>query len=98
LQEKVQSFSDKTVRIPTLSDYMVIIMFAFVAVGIAHFGADIISVYLTDNFEAVSNPKSALSSFGSSFFWLISIATFIGVYLYFSCNYWNEDGSRQNPR
>ncbi|HLV40442.1 DUF819 domain-containing protein [Xanthomarina sp.] len=84
LQEKVQSFSDKTVRIPTLSDYMVIIMFAFVAVGIAHFGADIISVYLTDNFEAVSNPKSALSSFGSSFFWLISIATFIGILLSFT--------------
>lgn len=84
LQEKVQNFSDKITRNPSLSDYMVILMFAFVAVGIAHFGSEIISVYLTENFEAVSNPKSALSSFGSSFFWLISIATLIGILLSFT--------------
>jgi|SRR5690554_314514 len=84
LQEKVQNFSDKIIRNPSLSDYMVILMFAFVAVGIAHFGSEIISTYLTENFEAVSNPKSALSSFGSSFFWLISIATLIGILLSFT--------------
>ncbi|GAA3785911.1 DUF819 family protein [Corallibacter vietnamensis] len=84
LQQKVQSFSDKITRIPTLTDLMMILMFAFVAVGIAHFGSEKISTYLTTNFEAVSDPKSALSSFGSSFFWLISIATLIGILLSFT--------------
>ncbi len=84
LQNKVQAFSDKITRNPSLTDILVILAFAFGAVGIAHFGADNISVYLKNNFEAVSNPKSPLSSFGSGFFWLISIATLIGVLLSFT--------------
>jgi uncharacterized membrane protein len=84
LQNKVQSFTDKITRNPTLTDYMMILMFAFVSVGIAHFGADAISTYLNNNFEAVSDPKSPLSSFGSQFFWLISIATLMGILLSFT--------------
>ncbi len=84
LQNKVQAFSDKITRNPSLTDIIVILAFAFGAVAVAHLGADNISVYLKDNFEAVSNPKSALSSFGSGFFWLISIATLIGVLLSFT--------------
>lgn len=84
LQNKVQNFSDKISRIPTLTDYMVILMLAFVTVGIAHFSSEHISTYLSDNFTAVSDPKSAFSSFGSKFFWLISIATLIGILLSFT--------------
>ncbi|MBJ7879427.1 DUF819 family protein [Gelidibacter salicanalis] len=84
LQKKVQNFSEKITRIPTLTDLLIILTFAFVAVGIAHYGADVISTYLSNNFEAVSNPRSALSSFGSQFFWLISIATLIGILLSFT--------------
>src|SRR5690606_856782 len=84
LQEKVQNLSEKITRNPTLTDLMVILSIAFVAVGVAHLGSDVISNYLTTNFESVSDPKSALSSFGSGFFWLISIATLIGVLLSFT--------------
>ncbi len=84
LQEKVQTFSEKIVRIPSLTDLLMILTFAFVAVGIAHYGADVISTYLSKNFVAVSDPRSALSSFGSQFFWLISIATLIGILLSFT--------------
>jgi uncharacterized membrane protein len=84
LQEKVQSFSEKSTRNPTVTDSIVILSIAFVAVGVAHFGADIIPTFLKDNFEVVANPKSALSSFGSGFFWLITIATVIGVLLSFT--------------
>ncbi|SEA66507.1 DUF819 family protein [Bizionia paragorgiae] len=84
LQEKVQNLSEKITRNPTLTDLMVILSIAFVAVGIAHLGSDVISKYLSTNFESVSDPKSALSSFGSGFFWLISIATLIGVLLSFT--------------
>ncbi len=84
LQEKVQTFSEKIIRIPSLTDLLMILTFAFVAVGIAHYGADVISTYLSNNFVAVSDPRSALSSFGSQFFWLISIATLIGILLSFT--------------
>ncbi|MEZ4797455.1 MAG: DUF819 family protein [Flavobacteriaceae bacterium] len=84
LQNKVQNFTEKITRNPSLTDLMMILTFAFVAVGIAHFGSEKISTFLNDNFEVVSNPKSALSSFGSGFFWLITIATLIGILLSFT--------------
>lgn len=84
LQEKVQSFSEKIIRVPSLKDLIMILAFAFVAVGISHYGADVISTYLTNNFVAVSDTRSAFSSFGSQFFWLISIATGIGILLSFT--------------
>lgn len=84
LQNKVEAFSKSVMRNPTLTDYIIILTFAFVAVGIAQFGSEYISEFLNNNFEAVRDPKSALSSFGSGFFWLITIATFIGVFLSFT--------------
>lgn len=84
LQDKMQDFTEKTSRNPSLTDLIMILSIAFVAVGIAHFGSEHISSFLKTNFEAVSDTKSALSSFGSGFFWLISIATLIGVLLSFT--------------
>ncbi|MEM6378650.1 MAG: DUF819 family protein [Bacteroidota bacterium] len=84
LQNKVQAFSEKITRNPSVTDFIIILTFAFGAVGIAHFGSEHISTFLKDNFEAVSDPKSALSSFGSRFFWLITIATIIGILLSFT--------------
>ncbi|QLE01561.1 DUF819 family protein [Galbibacter sp. BG1] len=84
LKDKMLAFAEKVTRTPTLTDYMMILSIAFVAVGIAHFGADNISAFLTNNFEAISDKKSALSSFGSQFFWMITIATTIGIILSFT--------------
>ncbi|WP_325578959.1 DUF819 domain-containing protein [Gelidibacter sp.] len=84
LQQKVQNFSEKIIRIPSLGDLMIILALAFVAVGIAHYSAELISSFLTNTFESVSDSRSALFSFGSQFFWLISIATLIGVLLSFT--------------
>ncbi|WP_456867700.1 DUF819 family protein [Galbibacter sp. BG1] len=84
LKNKMQAFADKVTRTPSLTDYIMILSIAFVAVGIAHFGATNISDFLTGNFEAVSDKKSALSSFGSQFFWMITIATLIGIGLSFT--------------
>jgi len=84
LKLKVITFTEKIKRNPSLTDLMVILAMAFTAVGIAHFGADNISTYLKDNIEAVSDKSSAWSSFGSQFFWLISIATIIGILLSFT--------------
>jgi len=84
LKEKVSSYASKISRNPTLSDFIVILSIAFVVVGISHFGADSISLFLKENFEAVSDKSSAMSSFGSQFFWMISIATILGIILSFT--------------
>ncbi|WP_413789391.1 DUF819 domain-containing protein [Leptobacterium meishanense] len=81
LKEKVAAFTEKISRNPSLTDLMIILSLAFTSVGIAHWGADGISTFLSNTFEAVSDKKSALSSFGSQFFWMITIATLIGIIL-----------------
>lgn len=79
LKKKVSSYSAANVRNPSLSDYMVILSIAFTIVGAAHYGANWISSFLIENVAAVSDKSSAWSSFGSQFFWMISIATFLGI-------------------
>lgn len=84
LKEKVSKFSEGISRVPSLTDYMIIASIAFFVVGFAHFGADGISNFLKTNFDAVSDKSSAFSSFGSQFFWMITIATAIGILLSFT--------------
>lgn len=84
LKQKVSSFADSIKRNPTLTDYMVMLALVFGAVGFAHFGAEGISSFLKNNFEAVADKSSALSSFSSKFFWMITIATIIGIVLSFT--------------
>lgn len=84
LKEKVSAYANKVSRNPSLSDLMVILSIAFTVVGISHFGADAISAFLINNFESVSDKSSALSSFSSQFFWMISIATILGIILSFT--------------
>lgn len=84
LKERVSTYASKISRNPTLSDLMVILGIAFTIVGIAHFGATNISGFLTDNFEAVRDKSSAMSSFGSQFFWMITIATLLGILMSFT--------------
>jgi uncharacterized membrane protein len=84
LKEKVSTYANKVSRNPSLSDLMVILSIAFTVVGISHFGADAIAAFLVNNFESVSDTTSALSSFSSQFFWMISIATILGIALSFT--------------
>jgi uncharacterized membrane protein len=84
LKEKMSSYSSKMERNPTLADYMVILGIAFVVVGISHLGANFISQFLIDNVASVSDKTSAMSSFGSQFFWMITIATILGISLSFT--------------
>ncbi|MDP3312227.1 DUF819 domain-containing protein [Lutibacter sp.] len=84
LKEKVSTYASKITINPTLSDLIIILSIAFTVVSISHFGADIISSFLLTNFESVSDKSSALSSFGSQFFWMISIATIVGIMLSFT--------------
>ncbi len=78
LKERVSEFTDKIKRNPTLSELMIILALAFGGVSLAHFGASSITEYL-DQFAIVSNDDGALSFLGSTFFWMITIATAFGI-------------------
>ncbi|MEO0526590.1 MAG: DUF819 family protein [Bacteroidota bacterium] len=84
LKKTVTEFSEKITRVPTLHDYMMMLFLAFTAVGIAHFFGGHISTFLKNTYEAVANPKSFLSFVGSGFFWMVVIATVIGIILSFT--------------
>ncbi len=84
LKLKVTEFTKKITRVPTLNDYIIMLCLAFTAVGVAHFFGDHISNYLTNNVDAVSDKKSFLSFLGSSFFWMVVLATTIGIALSFT--------------
>ncbi|WP_430424531.1 DUF819 domain-containing protein [Maribacter litoralis] len=84
LKLKVTEFTEKITRVPTLNDYMIMLALAFTAVGIAHFFGDYMSTYLTSSFDAVSDQKSFLSFLGSGFFWMVVIATCLGIALSFT--------------
>lgn len=84
LREKVSDYAESIKRIPSLTDYVILFAIAFGAVGISHLLGSIITDTLKTHFVAVNDASSAFSSFGSEFFWLISISVIIGVLLSFT--------------
>ena len=84
LKQQVSSYAESVTRNPSLTDYMIMLSIAFVTVGIAHWGSGGISGFLSKNFEVFNDKSSALSSFTSRFFWMITIATVIGIILSFT--------------
>ncbi len=84
LKAKVMAYESQVSRKATLTDFMVILAIGFTGVMFGHWFGDGISEYLSSNFRVFSDKSSALSSFSSPFFWLISIATFFGIILSFT--------------
>lgn len=79
LQQKMHDFSQKHARIPSLTDLTVILAFGFGATGLAHLFSGLIVPFIEENAPFLSR-----FSLTSSFFWLIVIATTIGILLSFT--------------
>ena len=89
LKKKVESYQASIARIPSFNDLMVLLGVIFFMVGLAHFLGGAISGGISGTFEqALSNnpdsPVRFLSSLTSHFFWLVFLATGIGVALSFT--------------
>lgn len=86
LKETVSEYTKKVDRNPTLKDLMILAAITFGTVSLAHFSADYISAFFS---SVVDNlPKGIVRNIftflDSSFFWMISIATLIGILLSFT--------------
>ncbi|QWX84443.1 DUF819 family protein [Cellulophaga sp. HaHaR_3_176] len=84
LKIKITAFSEKITRVPTQKDYLIMLSLAFTGVGIAHFFGDAISDFLISSVAAIANPSNFLSFLGSKFFWMVVIATIVGIILSFT--------------
>jgi len=84
LKIKVAKFQEKVNRIPKTKDYMVLLCIGFSSVGLAHLAGNYLSEFLTERFSFVADKKSFASFLGSSFFWMVVIATAVGIILSFT--------------
>ena len=89
LKKKVEQYQESIARIPTFNDLMVLLGVIFLMVGAAHFLGDAISDGIAHTFDGIlsqnpSSPVRFLSSLKSHFFWLVFLATGIGVALSFT--------------
>ena len=82
LKEKMENYQLENARNPTATDLMVMLGAAFGATGISHFGADLIAPRMQSLKQ--SYPILSQMSLDSSFFWLIVLATTIGVGISFT--------------
>ncbi len=79
LQNKMEAFSLQTARIPATVDLMVLLAVAFGATGLCHLIADLLAPWIH-----VQAPFLSKFSLDSEFFWLIVLATTVGVLLSFT--------------
>lgn len=79
VKEKMEAYKASIAKIPSLTDVMIILAVGFGVTGIAHMASDIIAPFIGENFPALKQ-----YSLTSGFFWLIVIATTIGLSLSFT--------------
>jgi len=79
IKEKIESYQLSIMRVPKMEDIIKILAIGFGITGIAHIGADIIAPWMTMN-----APQLSKLSLTSGFFWIIIIATTLGMVLSFT--------------
>jgi len=84
LKEKVTKFAKTVERVPSLTDYMVILGITFFAVAVSFYGSGFISSFLKENLEIIKDKTSFFSSLGSKFFWLVFLSTLFGIIFSFT--------------
>lgn len=79
IKVKIESYQSSIMKVPRMEDIIKILAVGFGITGIAHFGADVIAPWITMN-----APQLSTLSLTSGFFWIIIIATTLGMLLSFT--------------
>lgn len=74
LRDKIANFRAGIMKIPTLSDTMIILGVGFGVTGVSHLIADFLAPYIGENYPGLSQ-----YSLDSAFFWIVVIATTAGL-------------------
>ena len=76
LKEKVKSYTASVAKIPTLADLMMVFGIGFGATAVSHIFSDSFTGMIKSDFPELSN-----SILGSGFFWIVVVATTLGLVL-----------------
>ncbi|WP_299836662.1 DUF819 family protein [uncultured Tenacibaculum sp.] len=79
LKQKMEKFTLETSRIPTFNELIILLGIGFGFTSLSHFFGDNFSSFIKENIPSLVN-----FGLGSSFFWLIILATSFGVLLSFT--------------
>ncbi len=79
VRKSIEEYAASIAKIPTLADTMMILGIGFGATAIAHIGGDLIAPFIQDNY-----PDLDKFSLDSGFFWIVVIATALGLLLSFT--------------
>ena len=79
LRARVTAFQEKHARIASMTDIMIIMAVGFGVTGLSHLLADWIAPWIGENAPSLNR-----LSLNSQFFWLVVIATTIGLFLSFT--------------
>ncbi|MBL4708894.1 MAG: DUF819 family protein [Flavobacteriales bacterium] len=82
LKKGIEDYAASITRVPKLSDIIIICAIGFGGTAIAHFGADIITPIMQTKKEFLEAYR--LTSMASHFFWLVIIATIMGLIFSFT--------------
>ena len=82
LRKKITEYQASIMKIPTLSETMIVLGVGFTITALSHVGADIIAPWLSELGETVRFIERM--SLSSKFFWLVVLATSGGVFLSFT--------------
>jgi uncharacterized membrane protein len=86
LKAKVTKFTQEVTRNPSLTDLIILLSVAFGTVSVSHFLANILAPFFEAKISTIEHItlRNTFTFLGSSFFWMISIATLIAVILSFT--------------
>ena len=82
LRKRVEDYQASVAKIPMTTDLFIMMGVAFGGVALAHWGADVIGPWMRSHYETLQ--AYGLDSLASGFFWLIVIATTLGLLMSFS--------------
>ncbi len=82
LQTKIENYRLSISKMPELKDTMLIMGIGFGGTGLAHWGADLIAPWFQEHQDLLQ--RYNLQSLSSAFFWMVVVATTIGLSLSFS--------------
>ena len=86
LKNKVSTFTESVKRTPTLTDIMIMIGIAFGTVSFAHLSSSYLAPFFNEYVSTIASEtlRNVFTFLGSSFFWMISVATIIAIGLSFT--------------
>ena len=79
VKKKIETYRLSIMRVPNMADTLMILGVGFGVTGLSHFGADIIAPWIGENFPGLEE-----YSLTSGFFWIVVIATTLGLLLSFT--------------